>query len=164
MKKKRVICVSIALLLVLLLAVLLMFRSCNKNDDPSSLPVDSGAVDWNGNQHLPNGSSSAGKICVPGFDSLVFVANQTVQKVNFYNPEVNGDRLFQMTLFIEDKEYWKSGYCPSGSGYYEIKLSAPIESGEYAGYLKIECFNPDGTQLNGARVTFNLIVTEETTE
>lgn len=163
MKKERVICVSIVLFLVLLSAGLLMFRSCNK-DATSSLPVDSGAVDWNGNQHLSNGSSSASKICVPGFDSLVFVANQTTQKVNFFNPEVNGDRLFQMTLFVENKEYWKSGYCPSGSGYYEIELSAPIESGEHAGYLKIECFKPDGTQLNGARVTFNLKVTEETTE
>lgn len=151
--------------MVTLLLSIFIFRSCHREgNNPSSLPLDSNVVDWNGNQYLPNGSSSAGKICVPGFDSLVFVANKTVQKVNFYNPEVNGDRLFRMTLFIENKEYWKSGYCPSGSGYYEIELSAPIESGEYAGYLKIECFKPDGTQLNGARVTFNLIVTEETTE
>lgn len=163
--KRRHIYIIILLIVVTLLLSIFIFRSCYRaGNNPSSLPLDSNVVDWNGNQYLPNGSSSAGKICVPGFDSLVFVANQTIQKVNFYNPEVNGDRLFQMTLFIEDKEYWKSGYCPSGSGYYEIELSAPIESGEYAGYLKIECFKPDGTQLNGARVTFNLIVTEETTE
>lgn len=163
--KRRYIYIIITLIVVTLLLSIFIFRSCNREDNnSSSLPLDSNVVDWNGNQRLPNGSSSMGKICVPGFDSLVFVANKTVQKVNFYNPEVNGDRLFQMTLFIEDKEYWRSGYCPSGSGYYEIELSAPIESGEYSGYLKIECFKPDGTQLNGARVTFNLKVTEETTE
>lgn len=163
MKKERVICVSIALFLVLLLAGFLMFRSCNKDDEPSSsLPVDSGAVEWEGNQVLPDGAVKPSQsICIAGFDNLVFIANQTKQKVNFYNPSVNGDRLFLMTLYINDTVYWESGYCPSGSGYYEIDLSNPLSSGEYNGYLKIRCFKSDGAELNGARVSFKLLVTED---
>ncbi len=163
--KRQYIYIFIIIIVVTLLLSILIFRSCNRvGNNSSSLPLDTNVVDWTGNQQLPNVSSASGKICVPGFDSLVFVANQTTQKVNFYNPAANGDRLFQMTLYIEDTEYWKSGYCPSGSGYYDIELSEPIEAGEYSAYLKIQCFKPDGTQLNGARVTFNLKVMEETTE
>lgn len=163
--KRQYISIIILLAMVTLLFSIFIIRSCNREgDNPSSLPLDSNVVDWSGNQQLPNGSSSTGKICIPGFDSLVFVANQTSQKVNFYNPAVNGDRLFKMTLYIDYKPYWMSGYCPSGSGYYDIELTEPIVAGEYSAYLQIECFKPDGSQLNGARVTFNLKVTEEKAE
>lgn len=163
--KRRHIFFIILLIVVTLLLSIFIIRSCNREgENPSVLPLDSNVVDWSGNQSLPNGSSSSGRICIPGFDSLVFVANQKSQKVNFYNPAVNGDRLFKMTLYIDDEPYWMSGYCPAGSGYYDIELNEPIVAGEYSAYLQIECFKPDGSQLNGARVTFNLKVTEEKTE
>lgn len=162
-EKKIIIVISSIACVLLLLSGFLIFRSCNQNEPntPSSLPQDSNAVDWNGNQQLPGVSVPSGKICIPGFDSLVFTAGKTNQKVNFYNPALNGDRVFIMTLFIENKEYWKSGYCPSNSGYYDIELSEPLTEGEYLGYLKIQVFKPDGTELNGAKVEFNLTVVKE---
>ena len=165
LKKKYIIIISAIVCVLLLLSGFLIFRSCDK-DEPNtpSLPQDSNAVDWNGQQQLPGASGQAGKICIPGFDSLVFLAGQTKQKVNFYNPAANKDRLFLMTLFIEDSVYWKSGYCPSGSGYYDIELSEPLLEGEYSGYLKIQVFKTDGTEVNGAKVAFNLLVTSEVQE
>lgn len=162
LKKKYIIIISAIVCVLLLLSGFFIFRSCDK-DEPNtpSLPQDSNAVDWNGQQQLPGASGQSGKICIPGFDSLVFAPNQTRQKVNFYNPEVNTDRLFLMTLIVGDTVYWQSGYCPPGSGYYEIDLSEPIEPGEYTAYLRIQCFKPDGTELNGAKVSFNLLVEEE---
>lgn len=164
LKKKYIIIISAIVCVLLLLSGFLIFRSCDK-DEPNtpSLPQDSNAVDWNGQQQLP-GASGAGKICIPGFDSLVFLAGQTKQKVNFYNPAVNKDRLFLMTLYIDNSVYWKSGYCPSGSGYYDIELSEPLPEGEYSGYLKIQVFKPDGKEVNGAKVAFNLLVTSEVQE
>lgn len=157
------IAIAVGLIIIVSIIVGLCVSKDNDKDNPTpSLPLDSNAEDWNGQQQLPSGNSNIGKnICIPGFDSLVFFANQTHQKVNFYNPEVNTDRLFLMTLMVGDTVYWQSGYCPPGSGYYEIDLTEPIEPGEYTAYLRIQCFKPDGTELNGAKVSFNLLVEEE---
>ena len=46
-------------------------------------------------------------------------------------------------------------------GDYDIELSEPLAEGEYLGYLKIQVFKPDGTELNGAKVEFNLTVVKE---
>lgn len=157
------IAIGAGLLIIVSIIVGLCVSKGNDKDNPTpSLPLDSNAEDWNGQQQLPSGNINTGKnICIPGFDSLVFFANQTRQKVNFYNPEVNADRLFKMTLIVGDTVCWQSGYCPPGSGYYEIDLTEPIEPGEYKAYLRIQCFKPDGTELNGAKVSFNLLVEEE---
>lgn len=164
-KKRYVIVISVLLFLLLLLSGIFIFRSCSDDaENPSSLPHDSNAVDWEGNQHLPGASDSAGKIAIPGFDSLVFLSNQTNQKVNFHNPSVNKDRLFLMTLYINDITYWQSGYCPAGNGYYDIELSQPLQKGEYTGFLKIQVFKPDGTEVNGAKVKFDLLVKDEVSE
>ncbi len=165
MKKKNIIILTCVIIVLLLLLGFLVFRSCNRGDAVNpSLPTDSNAVGWGGNQSLPGVSSQANKICIPGFDSLVFKTGEKTQKVNFYNPAVNKDRLFLMTLYIDDVEYWKSGYVAAGNGYYSIELNEALLSGEYSGFLKIQCFKPDGTELNGAKVEFNLLVTEEITE
>ena len=157
------IAIAVGLIIIVSIIVGLCVSKNNDKDNPTpSLPLDSNAEDWNGQQQLPSGNINTGKnICIPGFDSLVFFANQTRQKVNFYNPEVNTDRLFKMTLIVGETVYWQSGYCPPGSGYYEIDLTEPIEPGEYKAYLRIQCFKPDGTELNGAKVSFNLLVEEE---
>lgn len=69
-----------------------------------------------------------------------------------------------MTLYINDIAYWQSGYCPAGNGYYDIELSQPLEKGEYTGFLKIQVFKPDGTEVNGAKVKFDLLVKDKVSE
>lgn len=105
-------------------------------------------------------SGETKEIIVPGFKTLVFMADTTKQDVNLYNPEDN-DCLFKLTLLADEKELWKSGFIKPGDGYYNIELSEPLKAGEYSGKLQYQCYKEDGAQLNGAVVTFNLIVKEK---
>lgn len=155
MKMKNIFFI-LALILIIILLVCILFRSCHSNSSPK-LPTDENAVEWEGNQQLQQAFNGTGGIAIPGFSSLVFTANQQNQKVNFYNPKIN-NCLFRMTLFIDEVEYWQSGYVTPGNGYYNITLSEPIAAGEYKAYLKIECFKSEGQPLNGAKVDFDLLV------
>lgn len=59
MKKKSIIIISAIVCVLLLLSGFFIFRSCDK-DEPNtpSLPQDSNAVDWNGQQQLLEGEYS----------------------------------------------------------------------------------------------------------
>lgn len=91
-------------------------------------------------------------------EPLTFVANQTIQQVNFYNPE-NNDCYFQMNLYVANELVWKSENVQPGYGYYEIELSRKLKQGEYPAYLNIKCYNPNGEELNSANIRFDLNVT-----
>lgn len=159
-KQKRSILISIIILLLLLLISAVIFILQSKKSDKPTLLADSNAVEFDGSNdtyRLPNGQAG---IAIPGLpESLVFAAKQTEQKVNFYNPEGN-NCLFLMTLYVDDCQYWQSGYVAAGQGYYNITLSAPIAEGEHNAYLLIQCFKEDGTALNSAKVGTKIIVTE----
>lgn len=153
MKKKRTALIVLFLLL-LLVGICIYFKSTS---DTLPLPADDNASEWNGNQDLNKPATDSPKIGIPGITSLVFNADTTEQKVNFYNPAEN-DCMFLMSLFVDDKCYWESGYVEPGKGYYDISLSEVIPSGNYNAYLKVQCFKQDGTALNSANVEFNLSV------
>ena len=159
--KRRYIVFRVIISLILCLTLLLtQRRGESATDIPNRLlEVDEGAVQWEGEKNRPS-DQTPGTIAIPGFDELTFVADQTQQYVNFHNPEVN-DCLFLMTLYIQGEPYWQSGYVEPGKGYYTIELSATIPVGEYEGELRIQCFKRSGTELNSARVTFDLTVMEE---
>lgn len=147
--------------MILLLVGITIFFFFGRSDKKTLLPTDNNAEEWNGDQKLPSGAKSDDKtIKIPGISSLVFIENQKEQKVNFYNPKEN-DCLFRMTLYIEDKQYWQSGYIDPGKGYYDITLDDTLQSGEYNGALLIECYKEEGTALNSAKVEFNLKVVNE---
>ena len=155
--KKRKLCIIMILLLVGI-TIFFFFGRSGKED---LLPTDNNAEEWNGDQKLPSGAKSDDKtIKIPGISSLVFISDQKGQKVNFYNPKEN-DCLFRMTLYIEDKQYWQSGYIDPGKGYYDITLDDSLQSGDYNGALLIECYKEEGTALNNAKVEFNLKVVNE---
>ena len=153
MNKKKLIPILI-LLLLLLIGICIYLRQTHETP---SLNTDDNAVDWNGNQDLNHRPTDIPKIAIPGITSLVFSADDTIQKVNFYNPEENSC-LFLMSLYADNKCYWESGYIEAGKGYYEIELSEPIPQGEYPAYLMVRCFKESGMELNSARVEFNLSV------
>lgn len=160
-KKRKQIYMAIIILLLLLLIGAIIYIFCNQHDSLPTLPTDENAVTWEGEQKTPRLQNGQKGIAISGFDTLVFSANQTHQKVNFYNPSEN-DCLFRMTLYVNDEALWQSGYCASGNGYYDIDITEPLAAGDYSAHLKIECFKVDGTPLNGAKVEFNLKVQEDT--
>lgn len=154
MKKKK-IKVYILFLLLLLIGIYIYFQTVHSPTTP--LSTDNNASSWNGEQNLNEPTTDTPQIAIPGITSLVFHADTTEQKVNFYNPEEN-DCLFLMRLYVNDKCYWESGYVESGKGYYTITLSEPIPLGTYTAHLQVQCFKEDGTALNSANVEFNLNV------
>lgn len=159
MKKKKKRFLIIMFLLLLLICIIILF-SFGRSPENIPLPSDENAEEWNGNQNLPNGAKSETKtIKIPGFDSLAFTAGQKEQKVNFFNPKEN-TCLFRMTLFVDDVQYWQSGYVEPGKGFYDITLDKVLESGDYDAFLLIECYKEEGTALNNAKVEFQMKVVE----
>lgn len=162
MKTKRKY-ILLGTIILLVFCLILLLTRCNGGKPIGSLTgpltVDEGAVSWEGNQNLAD-KNAPGKIAIPGFESLSFIADQTTQHVNFYNPETNSC-LFLMSLYVDGQLYWQSGYVEAGKGYYVIELREGIPAGKYAGELLIRCFRPSGAALNSARVTFDLTVLED---
>ncbi len=157
-RKKSFLIIFLLLLLLVGFIIVFLFKGTGNN---ILLPKDDSAEEWNGDQKLPSGEKSDEKtIKIPGISSLVFISNQKEQKVNFCNPKEN-TCLFRMTLYIEENQYWQSGYIDPGKGYYSIALDNVLKSGDYNGYLLIECFKEDGTALNNAKVEFQLKVVDE---
>ena len=158
MKRKKTYLIIICILILLLLAFIFLLN-IGDNDNPKRLlPIDEIAEKWHGKQDLPSKGETK-EIVIPGFKTLVLIANSSEQSVNLCNPEEN-ECLFKLTLFADDTELWKSGFIEPGDGYYNIEINELLEVGEYNGKLQYQCYKEDGTQLNGAVVTFNLIVKE----
>ncbi len=160
MKKKRLKYLILGVIILLFIGLILSTQQCDTDTPPDSssegISADEGAVDWEGYKNPSEGLQSGG-IAIPGFEKLTFKADQVKQQVNFQNPETN-DCLFLMTLYVENEEYWQSGYVEAGKGYYNIELYKPISAGEYDAELRIQCFKSTGVELNSARVTFDLTV------
>ena len=160
--KDRIIIIILALLLLAaIIYILFNLRQCS-NEVPyanhaSSIITDDEAVDYDGNHQItqhPNGQSG---IVVPGFKSLVFDSTKTTQQVNFYNPASN-NCLFKMSLIVNGKTYWSSGWVEPGKCYYHITLSEKLPKGNYQGELMIECNTYDSKPLNNANVQFDIEV------
>lgn len=158
-KKNKVYIIIIIILLLLLLGAFI-FILTSRNTSPDKLSADSGADDYDGNHQSLQLSDGTPGIAIAGMpDSLAFIAGQTKQKINIYNPSAN-NCLMLPSVYVDDKLIWQGGYLAPGKAYYEIDLDYPLKSGEYSGYVFYECYKEDGTQLNNAKVKFNLIVKE----
>lgn len=152
-------------LVIILLAIIALFvwRFMPQNPqteikvNPTPIPVDNGAEEWIGEGETEHLKPATEEIAIPGFDSLVFKAGEKVQKVNFRNPDTN-NCYFQMSLLIDNVEYWKSGNVEPGKCYYRIELNNALEAGDYDGCLAIKCITEQGVELNGANVRFTLTV------
>ena len=163
MKKKSKYIILVLLLLIT--GIFIFSMICGDNNIPKPLfflTPDQDAEEWNGNQELPQSGRNE-EVIVPGFDSLVCYADQTKQKVNFYNPEENSC-LMRMTLYANQQKIWSNdGYLEPGKGYYEIDLSESLSSGTYDGTLLVECFLADGTKCNAVKVEFKLQMEDKQT-
>lgn len=159
-KDKTIILLLVCALIAAVIYILLSFNRCGC-DTPAitysgKISTDDEAVDYVGDKpttRLKNGQKG---IVIPGFDSLVFLSNQTKQKVNFFNPNENSC-YFKMSLMVDNKTLWQSGNVPPGKGYYNIKIK-PLSKGNYTAFLQIDCFKDDTTPLNSANVQIKLEV------
>ena len=135
---------------VLALAIALIFKP------PVSPELDeSDGEKWHGKQAIEH-QTEVKQIAIPGIDKLYFVANQTEQQVNIYNPDTN-DCSIKFTLEVDGETLWQSAECSPGYGFYTINLSKPLETGTYKGTLLHEC-SRNGKELNSARMNIDIIV------
>ena len=162
MKIYKILFAIIIILLLVNLFLILLPANGNRGGQ-TNLSTDDNAERWNGEQELPKSSlSETPAIAIPGFNEMVFIANQRTQDVNFYNPEIN-NCLFLMSLYVDEELLWQSGYIKPGDCYYQIELNKGLEASTNFknGCLRIQCYKPDGTVLNSAKINFNLLVIEK---
>lgn len=145
----------IILALLLFGAILFVFLMQNRG---TALTPDQSAVNFTGIRKTKTKSIEQKGISIPGLESLVFVADQKEQKVNFYNPADNEGIMIVLALVIDDSVLWKSGNVEAGKGFYDIELSEPLKAGTYDAFLVYDCFTSEGVKLNSAQVKFKLIV------
>jgi len=122
---------------------------------PSSPSDESDGEAWHGKQAIEH-QTEVKQIAIPGIDKLYFVANQTEQQVNIYNPESN-DCEIKFTLEVDGETLWQSAECSPGYGFYTINLSKPLVAGTYKGTLLHEC-SRNCKELNSARMNIDIIV------
>lgn len=160
-KRKKTYIIIIVVLAFLLLGMFAYIFLAGGDDDKDNylLDLDGDATEWNGNQQLPGENKTQG-IDIPGFKSLVFIADQRIQKINLYNPDTNSC-YFKITLYADDIELWQSKMVKPGDGFYEIVLDEVLQEGTYDGIVRYQCFKEDGTELNSAKMQFELVVREK---
>lgn len=151
-RRKYIIIILVLLLFGAILFVFLMSKH------ETALTPDQSAVSFTGIRKTKSKSIEQRGIAIPGLESLVFVADQKSQKVNFYNPQENEGILIALSLVVDDAVLWSSGNVEAGKGYYDIELSEPLKAGTYDAYLVYDCFTVEGVKLNSAQVKFILYV------
>lgn len=150
----------IIIILVLLLFGAILYIIFAQNPKTLLAP-DQSAVTFSGFRKTQSKSIEQRGIAIPGLESLVFVADQKEQKVNFFNPAENEGILIALSLVVDDAVLWQSGNIEAGKGYYDIELSEPLKAGTYDAYLVYDCFTSEGIKLNSAQVKFTLYVQEK---
>lgn len=102
---------------------------------------------------LPEGGTiNEGQIVLPGYVELTFPARKQEIEIVLPNPQGN-PCYFRYTLILEDtgEVLYQSRLIPPGKALEWIKLSRPLEKGDYALVIKIDSFAlADGsTPMNG---------------
>ena len=121
-------------------------------------PVDSNGVKWNGKQKIKV-EKEVNYISIPGFNQLLFKSHTKTQKVNMYNPSENSCTMSMAMYLSDDTELWAADNIQPGNGFYEIELNTELDSGTYDGcILNIRCYDKNGTELNGGKMSFTLSV------
>lgn len=156
-KKKITLYAVISILLIVGLSVVYFLQTENP-----LMKVDSTAVNWDG-ERKKDKEKKQETIAIPGFSELGFIANEKIQEVNFYNPEVN-DCYFKLTLLTEESEVmWQSELIEPGKALYSIELSREFAEGTHENVvLKYECFTFDEQQspLNGSEINLTIHSTQ----
>lgn len=98
MKRKRSFFIIICFALLLLLAFIFLLNRGGNDNNKKLLPIDEIAEKWHGKQDLLS-TGETKEIIIPGFKTLVLIANSSEQAVNLCNPAEN-ECLFKLTLLL----------------------------------------------------------------
>ena len=121
-------------------------------------PLDSNGVKWNGKQKIKV-EKEVNYISIPGFNQLSFKRHTKTQKVNLYNPSENSCTMSMAMVLPDGTVLWAADNIQPGNGFYEIELNTELDSGTYNDcILNIRCYDKNGTELNGGKMSFTLFV------
>ena len=151
---KTIIVATIAFTLVIIvIGCLPLFQNNDTANDVSS------GIKWDGNSITANRDKPEKYIAIPCFTDLIFVANQTSQKVNIYNPEEN-ECVMNFSIVLSDGAViWESDNTHPGYGFHDIELTKTLSSGTYEARLITRCFTMDKkSELNGSSFKFKINV------
>lgn len=102
---------------------------------------------------------SGENIDIPGYETLIFAADETTQTVNLKNPAKN-TCAFVMTLALDNgTTIWTGKAISPGEMFTRITLTQALSVGEYEATLHYDCYSlTDNTPLNGADIKLNIEV------
>lgn len=149
---KTIIVATIAFTLVIVVCVLLpLLQNNNTGNDVSN------GIRWDGNSIIANRNKPEKYIAIPHFADVNFVASQTSQKVNIYNPEEN-ECIMNFSIVLSDGTViWGSDNTYPGYGFHDIELTKTLSSGTYEARLITRCFTMDKkSELNGSSFKFKI--------
>lgn len=130
------------------------------NDNAKDTVDDLLGLDPNATDEQPQEESveSAAGITIPGFEKLIFQANNLTQDVAFENPEQN-DVYFIISLSIDDETVYETKLIEPGKGIYTIELPSSYAAGEYTGKLTYETrsMSNSNEKKNGAEINIPII-------
>lgn len=130
------------------------------NDNAKDPVDDLLGLDPNATDEQPQEESveSAAGITIPGFEKLIFQANNLTQDVAFENPEQN-DVYFIISLSIDDETVYETKLIEPGKGIYTIELPSSYAAGEYTGKLTYETrsMSNSNEKKNGAEINIPII-------
>ena len=160
MKKKRIWIICIVLCIVLTGAAAYYFLVVRQKEEPGS--GNARVVAWDVDIDAEENTAGAYPgIQIPGYQEMVFKADEKEQSVNIGNPEGN-NCYFKITLKVQDGDkLFTSGYLQPGEGFEKVELDKTLKAGEYTGIIQYQCYSlEDKSVLNGASSEFQLIVME----
>ncbi len=163
--RQKKLMITITCLAALLLAVLLVFFSCQKEepvqaDTPFIPQIDDAAGEWNGMPTEPRETQPpAPGIAVPGYPYINIPANTQQVNLPLHNPEGN-PCYFTFRLVMKDTEevLYESKQVPPGQGISSVTLNRGLEPGEHVVIIQISTNSlTDGSPMNGANMQSVLV-------
>ena len=120
--------------------------------------IDPNAKDY---ESIHTNNSSSESISIPGYADVILPSGQKNVQMVLLNPQ-GSPCYFRFTLAIKEtgEQIYVSGLVPPGQAITDLRLSRPLEKGNYTMCVVIECFSLDEshTPMNGANVETDLTV------
>ena len=108
---------------------------------------------------VPEEERLTDRIALPQFAYLNLAADTTAQTLTFDNPSINY-AYFRVSLVMDGETLWESELLAPGKTSKPVKLSRPLQAGEYDVTLCYACFadKREKEPLNGAASPMKLKV------
>lgn len=131
-----------------IISILLFCFICIGHFRTESPVLDQNAKSWEAKET----SDNSDQIKIPGYDEIIFKANETTQQITLYNPEGN-PCYFTFSLYIDQDEtaVYQSDMVEPGKAIESVVLSHALSEGDYQLNIHIDTYDLDTqTPLNAA--------------